>query len=91
MVFENIVSNPVVASAAALVGRNVYGWVVNSLKDGNIQSYEWQQLLQTLVKLGGLSVFAYFGVNAVIEGVSPVDTTAVVALVDALKSYLKKK
>lgn len=91
MVLEALVSNTFVASGLTLLGRNIFGWVVNSMKDGEIQPYEWQQLLKTLVTLGGLSVFAYFGINAVVDGVPAGETTAVVALVDAVRSYFKKK
>ena len=91
MVLETVFSNPAVAPVVTVLGRNIYGWFVNSFKDGQIQSYEWKQLFETALKLGGLSVFAYFGINAVFQGISATDSTALVAAIDVLKSHFKKE
>ncbi len=79
----------IVLSAGAVLGRNIFGWLKNSLKDGTIQSYEWKQLGKTLVTLGGFAVFTYFGINVVTE-VSPEEATAIATLVDVVKSHFKK-
>ena len=86
----DMLANPVVAGGLTLVGRNVFGWVKNSLDDGQIQSYEWAKLLKTLVELGALSVAVYLGLDIVLPAVSPENAAGVVALVDMAKSYLNK-
>lgn len=81
-------SNPVVAGALTLVGRNVFGWLKNSMEDGEIQSYEWRRLAQTLIGLGGMAVFGYFGINAVFpDMVNPAEAAALASLVDVIKSW----
>jgi hypothetical protein len=80
----------IVMSGLILVGRNVYGWLTNSMADGKIQDYEWKQLGKTLFTLGGAAVFAYMGINAVVADVSPENTTALVALVSLVVSEAKK-
>ena len=89
MVYEWL-ANPVVAGALTLVGRNVFGWVKNSLDDGQIQGYEKAKLVKTLLELGALSVAVYLGLDIVLPSVAPENAAGVVALVDMAKSYFKK-
>ena len=67
-----------VAPLVPLLVRNAYGWAVNSMKDGQIQSYEWKLLGASILKLGGLALFLSLGFE--LEGV---DSTAIVAAIDA--------
>jgi hypothetical protein len=85
-----ILANPAVTAAAALVGRNVYGWAVNSMKDGSIQSYEWKQLGKTLLTLGGFAVFTWAGLNAANLDIAPDQAAVLVSFVDVLRSHFKK-
>jgi len=80
--------NPVTIGALTILGRNLYGWAVNSFKDGKLQGYEIKQLGQTLLTVGGLAVFAYYGINSVAD-ISPEQATMVAALVDILRSVFK--
>jgi hypothetical protein len=94
MVVETIIDflrNPAVASGLLVFGRNIYGWINRSMEDGKIEDYEWKQLGKTLIQLGGFSIFAYLGINALFPGVvGPTESTALVAFVDVLRSYFKK-
>lgn len=47
---------------AALL-RNVAGWLENALQDKKIQSYEWKQLIATVVRVSVVSVGVMFGFN----------------------------
>ncbi|MBI2005367.1 MAG: hypothetical protein HYS80_01235 [Candidatus Aenigmarchaeota archaeon] len=87
---ESLISNSAFGPVAIVVGRNLVGWVQNSLKDGEIQPYEWNQLIQTTLRLGAVAVLAYFGVGAVVEGISATDATAMAGLADLVKGYFKK-
>ena len=88
--FESLLANPVFMGGAIIVGRNLFGWFMNSMKDGKIDEYEWGQLGQTIVKLAGMSVFLYFGIGAIVPGVDAEASTALAALIDILKSEFKK-
>ena len=74
-----------VAPVGVLAVRNVYGWLVNSLEDGEIQSWEWQQGVKTLLKLGSLAVLVALGTD--FDGV---ESTALVGMLDALRTDVLK-
>ena len=82
MVLDLVVSylGPV-APVAPLVVRNFYGWLVNSLKNGKVETYEWKLLGTTLLKLGGLAILLHWGWD--LEGF---DSTALVASLDAIRN-----
>ena len=44
--------------------RNVAGWLEDSLKDGEIQSYEWMKLLSTTIQVVVLALSVHFGLGA---------------------------
>ena len=89
--FEEWLSNPAVIGGLTVIGRNLYGWLKNSFEDGEIKDYEWKQLAETAVRLVGLSAFLFFGINAVVPGVSIEESAALAALIDVLKSEFKKE
>jgi len=90
-IFEDLISNPAVLGGLTVIGRNIYGWFMNSIADGKIQDYEWKQLGATFIKLGGLAAFLFFGINAVVPGISVEQSTALAALIDVLRSEFKRK
>jgi hypothetical protein len=90
-VITAIATNPATIAAATIIGRNIFGWVVNSVKDGKIDEYEWSQLGKTFVTIGGFAVFTYFGLGVVIDGLTIEQSTAIAAFVDVLRSQFKKK
>ena len=89
--FEELLANPAVVGGLTVIGRNIFGWAMNSLKDGKIQDYEWKQLLETVVKLGGMALFLWFGINAIVPGIDPTQATGLAALIDVLRSEFKRK
>lgn len=90
MDITSIISNPIVIGATTFVGRNIYGWFNNSMKNGKIDHYEWKQLGKTLITLGGFAVFTYLGVNATFpDTISIEGSAAIVALVDVVRSYIQ--
>jgi hypothetical protein len=91
LVFEELVTNPAVQAGLMVVGRNLIGWFQTSLKDGKISSYEWKLLGETALKMGLISVFAYFGLNGVGIDMNAAESTALAGLVDVLRSTFKKK
>lgn len=74
-----------VGPVLVLAIRNAYGWLVNSLEDGKIQSWEWQQGLKTLLKLGSLAVLVALGTD--FDGI---ESTALVGVLDALRTDVLK-
>jgi hypothetical protein len=91
MTIIEIIQNPAIQAGIVLFARNIYGWANNSMKDGAIQDYEWKSLGKTILTLGGFSLFAYLGINAIFPGVLTVEeSAALVSFVDVIKSYLKK-
>ncbi len=41
--------------------RSVAGWLQKSLEDGKIQRYEVRKLVETIIRVGTLQLFAYLG------------------------------
>jgi hypothetical protein len=90
MDITSIISNPIVIGAITFVGRNIYGWFNNSMKDGKIDHYEWKQLGKTIITLGGFAVFTYLGINAAFPNTLSIEgSAAIVALVDVVRSYIQ--
>lgn len=83
-------ANPVVLSALTILGRNLFGWFVNSMKDGEIQDYELKQLGQTYATVLGIALFTFLGLGVVVD-VAPEQAVFIAALLDVLRSYFKKK
>ena len=72
------------------VGRSVSGWAVNALDDSKITEFEWQQLFQTVLRVGTLGLVGFFGLSSL-----GVDNAALVAavcsfVVDKVLNSLKK-
>jgi hypothetical protein len=44
--------------------RNLTGWLERSLKDGQINKYEWKKLFETSIRVGVLGLVAYFGLES---------------------------
>lgn len=53
----------VFAPVGAGVLRSVAGWGENALQDGKISSFEWRQLLATVVQVSVISVAAVYGLE----------------------------
>ena len=43
--------------------RSVSGWLENSLEDGAISKFEWGLLGSTVLRVGGLALGLYFGLD----------------------------
>ena len=84
-------SNPVVISTAFAVGRNLIGWVSNSLADGQIQGYEWSQLGKTVLKFAIATVSLAFGLEAFVPGITAEHTAGITTAIDWLRSEFKRK
>lgn len=72
--------------------RNVGGWLTNSLQDGKIVKYEWEQLAATTLRVLLLSAGVYWGWSGLtetqIDGLSAGMTAMVL---DFFITALKKK
>jgi len=55
----------VVGFIAVPIIRSVAGWLQKSLEDGRIQNYEVKKLFETIVRLGTIQLFAYYGFSIV--------------------------
>jgi hypothetical protein len=64
--------------------RSVAGWLNNALEDAKITWPEWQQLLQTIIRIGLPSAALYWGFNLPVE-----IATAIPLLADLLISWIK--
>jgi len=73
-----------VVPGAALV-RNFAGWLENSAKDGEIQTYEWAQLGGTVIKYAVISVALMLGLNMDVVTASVIPVVA-----DYATAYLNK-
>ena len=73
----------VLPAVGAAVFRNVIGWLQNSMKDGEIQKYEWNRLGKTLI--------GYVGGIIILSQGLPLDTSiAAIFGIDLLKTVVKK-
>jgi hypothetical protein len=59
MVFDWSLIIPVLGGA----GRNILGWLQNSLANGQIDSYEWKKLISTILEVAVLSISAMYGIG----------------------------
>jgi hypothetical protein len=71
--------------------RNVGGWLEASLKDGEICSYEWAQLGETVLRVGIIGAGTYFGLNGMGIDVSALGASASAVVMDFILSAIKKK
>ena len=69
-----------------VAGRNIIGFLINSLRDGKIQSYEWKQGLVSLGVILGISIGLYLG----LPEESFIEVSGLVAGGDMALSELKK-
>ena len=65
--------------------RNVAGWLENSFKDKKIDKYEWQELFNTVLRVGILGVALWLGL-----GVDPLVASAGAVAVDFGISAVRK-
>jgi hypothetical protein len=72
----------IIKDIAIVVGgpviRSVAGWARVALKDNKVTNFEIKQLLETIVRVGTIGVFAYFGLEA-----TGVDQAAIIATASA--------
>ena len=70
--------------------RAVAGWAPKALADNKVVKFEWKQLVQTVIRVGTMGAFAFFGLNLV--GVENAALAAGIAsfFADKLFSALKK-
>ena len=47
----------------APVARGVAGWIEKALADGKVETFEWMQLFNTIMRLGVPAGFLYFGLH----------------------------
>ncbi len=84
MLIENITDwlGPAAPLAPILV-RNLYGWLVNSLEDHEIQKWEWQKLGATLLRLGALALFLSVGFD-----MDALNSAVIISGIDAARNDL---
>ena len=73
-----------IAPVLAGVVRNFAGWISNSLKDGQISSYEWGQLLATTIEV------ALIGYSSMLVGLDPISSAGAGILGSMAISTIKK-
>ena len=71
--------------------RGVAGWAENALKDGVITKFELAKLGETVVRVGGISAAAYFGLNGMGIDVSAFASGAGAVVLDFILMAIKKK
>jgi len=49
------------------LGRALFGWLENSLKDGKIELPEWKKLAETVIRMGVPMIALIWGLNVPIE------------------------
>lgn len=93
MVFEFLSTlSPEAQAGLVVIGRNIYGWVRNSLKDGEIQHYEWKQLGATFLKYGlGIAVIMAGGNAVGVSGITAAEAAGLTAAADFGAGYLKER
>ena len=52
-------------AAGVPVLRSVSGWAVKALEDKKVTDFEWKELIKTVVNVGAVSIFAFFGLNGI--------------------------
>jgi len=71
--------------------RSVAGWLENSLKDGVINTFEWAQLGETIVRVGIIGGAAFFGLNGLGIDVSALGASAGAIVFDFILKAIKTK
>lgn len=85
-----MVWEPMLVSALFAVGRNVVGWAESSLANGKIEDYEWKQLGSTVLRMTVFGIAAFYGLDAVVGNISPVEAGAITTLIDYIRGWVKK-
>lgn len=71
------------------IARNVLGYIENALKKN--ESYNFRKLLETIFRVGVLSVATYFGFNSAGVEVSEIGAGFLAILEDFILHALKKR
>ena len=70
--------------------RSIAGWANNALEDGKIEAFEIKKLLATVVRVGGIAIVGYLGLNSLGFDVSAVAATAGAYIADWIFKAIKK-
>ena len=71
------------------VARSVIGWAQAALKDSKITKFEFKKLIETVVRVGTMSVMLYFGANEIGIDISVLGATAGTFLADVIFKGIK--
>jgi len=71
------------------IGRSVLGWAENALEDKKITKFEWAQLGATVVRVGGMAVAGYLGLDALGIDYAGIISGASAFVLDFILSKLK--
>jgi len=74
-----------------IAGRALYGWAKNSLADGTIQAVEWKKLGNSVLKLGAVAVFVFYGLGGIGFDLTATTSAALAGLVDVAKNDVFEK
>lgn len=74
-----------------MIGVNLTGWITNSLKDNEIQDYEWVKLGETALNTLLIGTLTYFGASAWGVEISTFAASVTGALGAFVIGKLKKK
>ena len=69
------------------VARSFFGWLNVSLEDGKITRFEVEQLIQTIIKIEMLALFAYLGLTGFGLDVNAVALVASAAALDVVRKF----
>lgn len=72
------------------IGRSIAGWAGNALKDNEITWPEWQQLVETVIRVGVIQTAIYLGVGIVGVDMPVLAAGGAAFLADKIFSALKK-
>ena len=72
------------------VGRSIFGWAENALKDAKIDSFEWAQLGATVVRISVITAGMYFGLNGAGLNIDAIGASAGSVVLDFILGSIKK-
>jgi len=69
--------------------RSVAGWAVSALEDLKVNTFEWKQLVQTVIRVGMIGGVAYIGFDAAGYDIPAISVAAGAFLADIFFGALK--
>ena len=85
----SMLKDPLILIGVPII-RALLGWLENAFKDGKVSSIELKKLLETILRVGTISVCGYYGFSLAGIDVPVLSATFGGVIIDFILSAMKK-